>query len=351
MKPEKIVCKIDPDDSEYEIVTLYGIDFKFKEGTVEGKMPLQEISVNHNIPLETLKCVLKKYSLLTEDDKISHGYCPMEPTFTHEGKTHDTAPYPGLVMTYVYDPDREGSTKECNFSDIYGHEQFIVDLYRRDIETQIKYYSREVNLHVIKINSLLTKAALKGIFPDVEVNNGSDRNLKHATIYVTFFPRERKKSEDVNTEKRQTPEKIVFKKELEEFNNLCELYGIEFSAIEGGVSDKKTLDEIAKMISIDISGLQSILREYSLLDEDNEISKEECVCESFLEGADCEGLKINYSCVVLSKVYVAKKDDFQKGKFKESDFQIPEIYGNVQFITELVKKSEYNKFIGSIVVS
>lgn len=128
MKPEKIVCKIDPENNGYEIVTLYGIDFRLKEGTVKGKFPLQKISDKNNIPLEEIKDVLKKYNILTEDDKISPDYCPMEPTFTHEGKIHDTAPYPGFVMTYVFDMEEAVSEKECTFDHIYGHEQFIVDL-------------------------------------------------------------------------------------------------------------------------------------------------------------------------------------------------------------------------------
>ena len=147
------------------------------------------------------------------------------------------------------------------------------------------------------------------------------------------------------------PEKIVYKKELEESATLCELYGIEFSAIEGSTNDKKTLDEISKMISIDISELQRILREYNLLDEDNEISKEECPIESCLPLSVAVGTSIPYPSIVLAKIYVPKKSGFPKGKFKESDYKPPEIYGNTEFITKLVKKSEYNKFIGSIVAS
>lgn len=134
------------------------------------------------------------------------------------------------------------------------------------------------------------------------------------------------------------PDKIVFKKELDESHILCELHGIEFTEIEGSTNNKKPLDELAKIISIDFSELQSILREYNLLDENNEISKEECLLETHLPLATSEGDKIRYSSVVMAKVYVTKKGELPQGKFKAEDYEPPKIYGNEQFIVDLVKK-------------
>lgn len=147
------------------------------------------------------------------------------------------------------------------------------------------------------------------------------------------------------------PDKIVFKKELEEFNILCELYGIEFIDIEGSVLPKKPLSELARIINLKLPELQNILRKYSLLDDDNKISEEECLLETFLPLATSVGDSIRYSCVVLSNVFVLKEGKKIQGDFKSEDYEPEEIYGNTEFIIDLVKQSKLESFMAKCINS
>jgi len=148
------------------------------------------------------------------------------------------------------------------------------------------------------------------------------------------------------------PDKIVLKEGLKKSQFLTELYGIHFTIIEGSTTNQKPLNELAEIIQIDISELQDILRKYSLLDENNEISKEECLYESYLPLATSETGEMAYAFTVLSKVFVLKEGKYLQKEFKASDYEPEATYGNVAFITELVKLSKRNevtlKVVGEI---
>lgn len=145
------------------------------------------------------------------------------------------------------------------------------------------------------------------------------------------------------------PDKIVLKEGLRKSQLISELYGIHYTIIEGSTSNQRPLNELAEIIQIDISELQCILKNYSLLDENNEISVEECLCESSISLAARETGEMTYAFTVLSKVFVLKKGKYLQEKFIESDFEPASIYGNVTFITELVKLSKRNEIILNVI--
>lgn len=133
MKPDKMVIKDDQNDSEYWIATLYGIDFKLREGSVEGKMPLKEISDKNNFTFEEMKDILKKYNLLGEDENISDKRCTVRSYLPERTEDYSEINYPFFVLSNVLTPKKGTALKDNDFepSCIWGHEQFIVDLVKK----------------------------------------------------------------------------------------------------------------------------------------------------------------------------------------------------------------------------
>ena len=134
---------------------------------------------------------------------------------------------------------------------------------------------------------------------------------------------------------RTVPDMVSFKREDKDSNWLqLELYGIKFDLNEVSTIGFLLLDEIAEKLSITRDELNGKLRERSLLDEDNNISEEECRFDGCGESNDGT---MQYASFVLLNLYSFPEnspDDLSK--VKKEDLIYEGIKGHEQFITDLL---------------
>lgn len=163
-----------------------------------------------------------------------------------------------------------------------------------------------------------------------------------------FYPNRGFESQEDEPNLKIKPDKIILKDDpIDKGFFLVTLYGIEFRKQEGGTLGMKPLQEIADGLKISLENLQEVLREYHLLNSDNEISDDYCPMEPI---ATNKGRVIDtapYPGFVLSNMVVYKDGKFPQTEEERKmstknnpNVKFEGIYGHEQFIVDLIKLSK-----------